>query len=345
MKRISVVMPVLNREQYLPAAIESVLGQSFTDWELILSDGGSHDASVEVMRRYARRDKRIRVFLHPGTNAPEGRNAALAEAGGEFVAMLDSDDVTAPNRLAMQIDYLDKHPEITAVGGNFNFIDAGGQPLQMHKYEKRLTDPEELRRHVFLGWHCFLQSTMLFHRSALTRVNGYRSIFRYAEEDDLYYRLYHAGAVMTNLPAQLVSYRWHGANACIPSLATQLHRVAALASAYCRMNGIPDPVDSRRRELDYPFLLFLFERLGDEGLPPRLFWIGLLQAYGVGGQDMLADAWRGIGTLRSDDQNMKNEIRRHWQNCKEKYPDVASAVAARKPPVSSGTALADILEI
>jgi|GEM_PF-1264356 Glycosyltransferases involved in cell wall biogenesis len=336
MPRASVVIPVLNREKYLPAAVESILAQTFSDWELILSDGGSRDASPDIMRDFAAKDKRIRFFSHPGTNAPEGRNAALAEARGEFVAMLDSDDVACPERLEKEIAFLDGHPEITAVGGDFDFIDSDGNAMELKKYTTRLTDPDELRRRTSLGWHCFLQSTMLFRRAALTAVGGYRAAFRYAEEDDLYYRLYEQNAILANVPSRLARYRWHGENACIPSLTTQLHRVAALGSAYCRRNGLADPIAQRQGGLDYPFLLELFSLLGDKGLAVRLFWLGLLQRYAVADREAFHKAWLDTLPLRFDPA-LRQEVLRHWETCRNQYPNDAAILAKRFDSSSPGT--------
>ena len=114
--RVSVFIPVYNREAYVGAAIESVLRQSFQDFEILLIDDGSTDLSVEVLRSYD--DRRIRVVRNErNLGQPETRNRGLALARGQYVAMLDSDDVARPDRLSRQVAFLDRHQDCVEVGG------------------------------------------------------------------------------------------------------------------------------------------------------------------------------------------------------------------------------------
>ena len=102
MPAISIVMPVYNTEKYVDKAIESILNQSFTDYEFIIIDNGSQDSSGEIINKYARRDNRIRV-IHNEKNVyiSEARNAAISEAVGEYLYLIDSDDTA-------ELDMLEK---------------------------------------------------------------------------------------------------------------------------------------------------------------------------------------------------------------------------------------------
>lgn len=144
--RVSVVMVTLNREKYLAEAVDSVLRQTYGDWELILSDGGSKDRSLDIMREYAARDERIRVFVHPGTNAAEARNASIGEAVGEYVAILDSDDIALPERLRMQVEYLDAHPSVAGLGTGFYFASGRGWA-----YGSVARNLDRVEKYVFSG--------------------------------------------------------------------------------------------------------------------------------------------------------------------------------------------------
>ena len=97
---VSVVMPVYNTEAYLTDSVESILGQTFLDWELICVDDGSSDGSLDILRRYERSDPRVRVITRPNTGVARARNDGMRVAGGRYIAAMDSDDVALPERLS-----------------------------------------------------------------------------------------------------------------------------------------------------------------------------------------------------------------------------------------------------
>src|SRR5262249_38733152 len=108
---VSVVMAVYNSELYLPDSIGSILAQTFTDWELICIDDGSSDGSLEVLRRYECGEPRVRVITRPNTGVTRARNDGLTIASGRYIAVMDSDDVALPERLRLQVGYMESHPE------------------------------------------------------------------------------------------------------------------------------------------------------------------------------------------------------------------------------------------
>lgn len=115
--KVSVIMPLYNAEQYVGECIESILGQSFGDFELIVVDDSSTDGSFAVAESYARRDPRIRLLRNEqNLGAAQTRNRALDAARGEYVAFMDADDLVVAERLAMQVDFLDRHPEVDLCG-------------------------------------------------------------------------------------------------------------------------------------------------------------------------------------------------------------------------------------
>lgn len=318
--RISVVMPVLNRENLLAASIDSLLRQTFTDWELVVSDGGSTDGTVAMLERYARDDSRVRVYVDPGTSTVQCRNAILPRLRGEYVAVLDSDDIALPERLERQHDFLEAYPEFIGTGSAIGFIDADGAPVASEKYAMRLTDPLELRRRQREGWNCFVHSSMLVRRSTISVIGGYRNIFRHAEDDDFFLRLLDYGD-LANMPEVLVLFRHHAENTSAPTMAVLMHRVAALASAHLRLAGKPDALETRIEAIDYVFLQNLFDALDSEATSVMLAWIGLLQHYRIGDDDALLDAWRRLAALPRRDE-WAGEIARHGKNCQERFPAI-----------------------
>ncbi len=201
--KVTFLIPVYNREQYIVAAIESILAQSFTDFELLLLDDGSTDGSVTVMKSYT--DPRVRVVCN-GENLgiPKTRNRGLALAQGEYFAMLDSDDVALPDRLAKQVAFLDRHPDYALVGSWVVAMDAEGRPLK--KIKKVPTTPEQIHARLLFRC-CVLQSTIMM-RTAVVQRYGYRERYVVCQDVDLFVRLakHH---LLGNLPEPLVRRRVH----------------------------------------------------------------------------------------------------------------------------------------
>jgi glycosyltransferase involved in cell wall biosynthesis len=112
-------MPVYNRAERVGAAIESLLAQTFTDFELIIVDDGSRDTSLEVTQGYADQDARVRVLALP-VNGGQGLARAIGTdaACGRYLAVMDSDDFALPNRLETQVHWMDAHPNVTLAGAN-----------------------------------------------------------------------------------------------------------------------------------------------------------------------------------------------------------------------------------
>src|SRR5215470_19970518 len=123
--KVSVLMAVYNAERFLSKAIESVLSQSFEDFELLIHDDGSKDNSVEIIQSF--RDPRIRAVLHP-LNQGEARvrNQCLQRARGKYVAILDADDIAQTNRLRIQTDFLERDGRLILLGSRYEIIDEAG---------------------------------------------------------------------------------------------------------------------------------------------------------------------------------------------------------------------------
>ncbi|MEO7996054.1 MAG: glycosyltransferase family A protein [Gemmatimonadaceae bacterium] len=208
--RVSVIMPVFNGERFIAEAVQSVLSNSFTDLELLLIDDGSTDRSLEVAQSASKNDSRLRIVRaeHGGVGA--ARNRGLAEARGEFIANLDSDDAMFANRLARQVAFLDANPAYLAVGSRTIVVDAKGQPQRVGIQE--FTHEEIDRAHIEGRAGAILNPTAMFRRQAVVDVGGYRSDLNATGEDfDLWLRLAEVGR-LANLRDVLMRYRMHDAN-------------------------------------------------------------------------------------------------------------------------------------
>jgi glycosyltransferase involved in cell wall biosynthesis len=144
---VSIVIPAYNRERFLGATIDSVLAQTVHDWELVVADDGSTDATVDVARRYAASDPRIMVVggSNGGVAVARNRGLAAADPQSEFVAMLDSDDMWTPDALAVLIAALDDHPHSVAAHGWARCADDLGRPMASNDLEQWMRGRTELR--------------------------------------------------------------------------------------------------------------------------------------------------------------------------------------------------------
>jgi glycosyltransferase involved in cell wall biosynthesis len=201
--RVTVFTPVHNRERTLRATIDSVLAQTYGDFELLLVDDGSKDKSIEIARSFS--DPRVRLVVHEQNQGiPKTRNHGLELARGEFLAILDSDDLAAPTRLAYQVDFLVRHPEIAAVGSWLTRIDAQGRS---RGFIVRPTHPDDVRAHI-LFVSCFKNPAMMA-RTAVLRRFRYREEFVYCQDIDLWGRISEQHR-LANLPRFLTRYRSGG---------------------------------------------------------------------------------------------------------------------------------------
>lgn len=202
---VTVFMPAFNGEAYIEKAIQSVLDQSFTNFELLIINDGSTDGTLEIIGKFT--DPRIRLVHNDGNKGLTfTRNRGIEEAKGQYIAILDCDDIAMPDRLKAQITFLDSNPEIAICGGQAITIDESGKQtgdLNVIAGEKNIS-PELVFHNTFTN------STLMIKRSAMLEAGGYRD-YSPAEDYDLSYRiaLHHPVA---NLNEVLVAYRLHSNN-------------------------------------------------------------------------------------------------------------------------------------
>ena len=200
---VSVLMPVYNGEEYLGEAIESILNQTFRDFEFIIINDGSTDHSAEIVQSYD--DPRIRYFeSEQNMGLARSLNRGLALARSPYITRMDQDDISLPERLAKQVDSLNAHPEVGVLGCAVQLIDAGGKLSNIQRY------PAE---HGVLRWHLCFKSpiahpTVMMRREVVARVGGYSIDIVHAEDYDLWRRLSWV-THLSNLEEVLLCYRRH----------------------------------------------------------------------------------------------------------------------------------------
>jgi glycosyltransferase involved in cell wall biosynthesis len=205
---ISVLTSVYNGERFLAECIESILGQSFGDFEFLIIDDGSTDGSLEILRGYERQDRRIRLATRPNRGVPRSLNELFFQSAGEFIARIDADDVAMPNRFRVQLDALHADPALVCTGGFFQMIDARGRALTVLKPP---TDDAEIQRQALAGNGSICHSTAMIRRTAMEQIGGYCEDFETAQDLDLWLRLGEVGK-LANLPETVLQFRLHEAS-------------------------------------------------------------------------------------------------------------------------------------
>lgn len=247
---VSVIMPIYNSEAFLEDAVASVMGQDYARLELVAVDDRSTDSSLSIVERLATSDRRI-VVQPSETNAggAAARNAGLRIARGSYFALLDSDDIAAPNRLSRQVEFLQAHPDVSVVGCGYRRIDENGDLLT--SYVSPLAfDPRDV-------WHwqterlhpALLDPSTMFRREAIEGIDGYREQFPAAYDYDVWLRM--QPCRMSNLDFAGTDYRIHGSQTTSSraSLASFSHMMAYASFVY-RQRGDADPVAGWEGELD-----------------------------------------------------------------------------------------------
>lgn len=238
--KISVLLPVYNGELYLREAIDSILNQTFQDFEFIIIDDGSTDESANIIRSY---DNEKIIFFEQGENKGliSSLNKGLALARAPLIARMDADDISLPERLAFQRTWLHEHPEVDVLGTGRRFIDTDGnlsvRVACAHAEHKQIIE-------------CILHSkkgtvlshpTVMMRKAIVLQVGGYNEHFPVCEDMDLWLRVADFGNLHV-ISNPLLHYRRHKRSVSVTSRSTQLiSGILARVCYYLRQQGLPDP--------------------------------------------------------------------------------------------------------
>jgi len=243
-------MPTRNGEKTIARAIDSVLGQTWRDFELLVVDNGSTDGTVEIVRAEERRDPRVRLLSEPRPGAPHARNRGLAAARFPWIAVHDDDDVSHPERFAALIERARRDPRLVLLGSWALVIDEDEgmrEPLH-HATHDRL-----IRIQLRQGPCPFVASTTLFRREDALAAGGYLDRFAHADDYCLWARLAARGR-MANLPRHLLVYRHREPDRRPEYAREQREATVALMAHYFRPTSrledhllrLVDRIDARR---------------------------------------------------------------------------------------------------
>jgi hypothetical protein len=233
-------MSVFNGERFLAAAIESVQAQSFDDFEFLILDDGSSDASRAIIAHYAAQDPRIRLIARENRGLIASLNELLALARAPLVARMDADDICLPQRFARQHAFMAAHPEIGVLGTWTEDIDECDAAYPLAAPDHPL-DHAGFVAAIDAGAPLLCHPSVMFRRDAVIAIGGYHRAFAHCEDLDLWLRLASVTQI-ANLPERLLRYRHYGQQVSSRHATQQQINAAIARLAYAeRKAGRPDP--------------------------------------------------------------------------------------------------------
>ena len=202
---ISVILPFYNNQKYLANAIESILNQTYKNFELLLLDDGSTDDSLKIALKYADSDPRVKVHHHANMGLCKTLQKGVNLSTGQYIARMDGDDIAHPQRFELQINYLQQNPDCVVLGTALTVIDPDGdiidQPKITLEHEKLVAE--------LLQWRGsrICHPTVMMRTELIKLVGGYTQEYHF-EDVDLFLKLAQHGK-LANLSERLLFYRWH----------------------------------------------------------------------------------------------------------------------------------------
>ena len=236
--KVSVVMSVYNEERHVEEAIRSILDQTFKDFEFIVVDDGSTDKTPQILRSFS--DPRLKIIRQRNMGLTKALNRGISLAEGEYIARMDADDVSLPERLERQVKFLDENPEVGIVGTAYYEIDAEGRILGRERFPTR---DEDLRK-VLIRYNPFFHASVMIRRTVFEKVGLYDESFPYAQDYELWFRVARHFK-LANLPEFLMMRRYEMKN-----ISVALERQQIKCAVRARLKAI--------REGQYPRYCYIY---------------------------------------------------------------------------------------
>jgi glycosyltransferase involved in cell wall biosynthesis len=197
---VSVVMSVYNTEKYLTESINSILNQTYTDFEFIIVNDGSNDNSLEIINSF--HDTRIVIINQSNTGLAKALNNGIKLAKGKYIARMDADDISNKDRIEKQVVFLNENPQYVVIGSNATFIDMQSNRLYDSNY---FLNDNEIRDRLPLS--PFFHSSTMFKKNIFEEIGGYNEKIKHHFEDRILWNQMAKLGKLGNLPETLISYR------------------------------------------------------------------------------------------------------------------------------------------
>jgi glycosyltransferase involved in cell wall biosynthesis len=203
---VSVVMPVYNSENYIVEAIESILNQTYKNFEFIIINDGSTDKTLDIIKKYAKKDKRIKVVNNEkNLKICKSLNKGILLSKGKYIARADGDDISLKNRFKEQIEFLEKNKDVGVVGGYMQIFNGEtGKNISIRRYE---TDDKKLKKNIFF-YSPLSHPTVVFRKEVFNKLGMYDENYHDCEDLELWFRI-GSKYKFANIPKILIKYRYH----------------------------------------------------------------------------------------------------------------------------------------
>lgn len=202
---VSVLMPAYNTERFISEAIDSILNQTYQNFEFLILDDASTDNTWKIIQKYAEKDLRVKAYQNEvNLNIVKSRNKlfTLADLKAKYYAIFDSDDVSLENRLEQEVEFLEENPEYGIVGGHNLIINEKSEVIAKRKYE---TDYKKIRKNILIQ-SPLSQPSVMIRKSSIEKVGIYNEAFQYCEDYDLWIRILTHFKII-NIDKFLLKYR------------------------------------------------------------------------------------------------------------------------------------------
>jgi len=201
--KISVIMPIYNCEEYLKEAVESILNQTFTDFEFIIVNDGSVDKSLSILREFEQKDKRIKIISRENRGLIYSLNEGVKLAQGKYIARMDGDDISLPERFEKQVKFMEDN-KLVVCGTWATVIDSFGNIIRYYTYPP--IGNNRIRLYSF--FHCpFIHPSTMLEKNVLEKVGGYKN-YKNIEDYELWTRIIYKNNI-GNIGEMLMKYRIH----------------------------------------------------------------------------------------------------------------------------------------
>lgn len=296
-------MSVFNGERFLAEAIESILNQTFRDFEFIIINDGSTDGTADVLARYQKIDPRVAVHHQPNKGLIESLNTGCNLAQGCYIARMDADDISIDERLDRQVKYFAENPQVALLGSSVNIIDDSGRQVSVLRFP---TGNKGIKEWVLeLHQVPFSHPTLVFRTEVIRAVKGYRRAFVAAEDYDLVIRIAERWQV-ANLAEPVIKMRRHANSVSITNVRQQVSSIlGAWAAANIRRASGYDPTDSAE--------VISRKLLSSMGVSDAVFEESLMGAY-IYWIDMMLQGSDKAGALRLMREALESQPWKHINN-------------------------------
>jgi len=202
---VSIVMSVYNGEKYLKNSIESILDQTYKDFEFLIIDDCSSDKSADILKEYQALDRRIKLFFNrENKGLTTNLNFLIRKSKGEYIVRMDADDISFKERVEKQLHFFSKHHEIDVLGSSAIDIDENGKII---RYRSVPTSDQDIKK-MILKLSPIIHPTVMFKKKSLEKINFYNEKYRTSQDLDMWFRAMSIGLKFHNLEEPLLYYRY-----------------------------------------------------------------------------------------------------------------------------------------